>query len=120
MKRFNESGKLVIQVNFIYYAAGFLFPYFKDTSSRLTIDLFTFDRTVRPNVIYRTPVKAKLVDDFTDGYEAIPISVYNEIDDELPPKVSFFCRNCFISSKMGLDNLRFCQNLFLFPYWSHF
>ncbi|EJD74846.1 pre-SET domain-containing protein family protein [Loa loa] len=63
--------------------------YLKDTSSRLTIDLFTFDRTIRPNIIYRTPVKAKLVDDFTNGYEAIPISVYNEIDDELPPKVEY-------------------------------
>ncbi|VBB26214.1 unnamed protein product [Acanthocheilonema viteae] len=66
--------------------------YLKDTSSRLTIDLFTFDRTVRPNVIYRTPVKAKLMDDFTNGYEAIPISVYNEIDDELPPKIEYYPR----------------------------
>ncbi|CAG9536768.1 unnamed protein product [Cercopithifilaria johnstoni] len=63
--------------------------YLKDTYSRLTIDLFTFDRTIRPNVIYRTPVEAKLMDDFTNGYEAIPISVYNEIDDELPPKIEY-------------------------------
>uniref|UniRef100_A0A915PJZ3 SET domain-containing protein n=1 Tax=Setaria digitata TaxID=48799 RepID=A0A915PJZ3_9BILA len=60
-----------------------------DIASRLTIDLFTFDRTVRPNVIYRTPVKAKLMDDLTNGHEAIPISVYNEIDNEVPPKIEY-------------------------------
>ncbi|KAK6102202.1 SET domain family protein [Brugia pahangi] len=71
------------------YKLDHITKYLKDTSSRLTIDLFTFDRTIRPNVIYRTPVKAKLMDDFTNGYEAIPIPVFNEIDDDLPPKIEY-------------------------------
>ncbi|VDK77404.1 unnamed protein product [Onchocerca ochengi] len=81
--------------------------YLKDTSSRLTIDLFTFDRTVRPNVIYRTSVKAKLMDDFTNGCEAIPISVYNEIDDELPPKIEYESRRYPYDKETDVSSISF-------------
>ncbi|KAM3723209.1 Histone-lysine N-methyltransferase met-2 [Dirofilaria immitis] len=93
------------------YKLNQITKYLKDTSSRLTIDLFTFDRTVRPNVIYRTPIKAKLMDDFTNGFEAIPISVYNEIDDESPPKVEYDPRRYAYDKETDVSSisLDFCS-----------
>uniref|UniRef100_A0A1I8EWK4 Pre-SET domain-containing protein family protein n=1 Tax=Wuchereria bancrofti TaxID=6293 RepID=A0A1I8EWK4_WUCBA len=93
------------------YKLDHITKYLKDTSSRLTIDLFTFDRTIRPNVIYRTPVKAKLMDDFTNGYEAIPIPVYNEIDDELPPKIEYYPRRYPYDKETDISSisLDFCS-----------
>ncbi|VDN01400.1 unnamed protein product [Thelazia callipaeda] len=63
--------------------------YLKDTCSRLTIDLFTFDRRIRPNVVYQTPRRKRILDDITNGYEAVPISVSNEIDDDKPPQIEY-------------------------------
>lgn len=73
---------------------------FKATCSRLTVDLFTFDKDIRPNVVFRSPNEAKLMDDFTKGYEAVPIAVCNEVDYERPPKV--------VCSFRPLDNFIFC------------
>lgn len=67
-----------------------LFRCLKATGSNLTVDLFTFDKKVRPNIYYRSNAIHKLMDDFTNGAEAIPIAVYNEVDKDHPPEVSKF------------------------------
>uniref|UniRef100_A0A915AMP9 Histone-lysine N-methyltransferase n=2 Tax=Parascaris univalens TaxID=6257 RepID=A0A915AMP9_PARUN len=74
------------------YSMSQIVAYLKATCSRLTVDLFTFDKDIRPNVVFRSPTEAKLMDDFTKGYEAVPIAVCNEVDHERPPKIEYDSR----------------------------
>uniref|UniRef100_A0A914WQ09 MBD domain-containing protein n=1 Tax=Plectus sambesii TaxID=2011161 RepID=A0A914WQ09_9BILA len=55
--------------------------YLKVTHSKLTIDLFTFDSHIRPDV--RAEALAKpLLDDYSCGFEDVPIPVVNSVDAE--------------------------------------
>ncbi|VDM40724.1 unnamed protein product [Toxocara canis] len=81
--------KYVTPCGISMYDMAQILDYLKVTCSRLTVDLFTFEKDVRPNVVYKSPRNAKLMDDFSKGYEAVPIIVSNEIDYERPPSIEY-------------------------------
>ncbi|VDK51927.1 unnamed protein product [Anisakis simplex] len=71
------------------YEMAQIAEYLKVTCSHLTVDLFTFNSHIRPNVVYKSPIESRLVNDYSRGYEAVPIVVTNEVDHETPPKMQY-------------------------------
>lgn len=55
--------------------------FLKCSHSQLTIDLFTFDALVRP-IVKAVAIGELVMEDYSHGFENIPISVVNTVDDD--------------------------------------
>lgn len=56
----------------------------------LTIDLFAFEPNLRTNVIVKVDARDQILADFTQGLEAMPITVVNTVDTGPLPDVCNF------------------------------
>uniref|UniRef100_A0A0N5B1B6 MBD domain-containing protein n=1 Tax=Syphacia muris TaxID=451379 RepID=A0A0N5B1B6_9BILA len=74
----------------VFYTLEDIANYLKETKSFLTINLFSFENSLRPRCYYSSPLENRLIDDYADGMEyPVAIPVVNDVDLEHPQKILY-------------------------------
>ncbi|CAJ0958584.1 unnamed protein product, partial [Mesorhabditis belari] len=84
--------------------------YLNITMCELTIDLFAFEPNLRTNVIIKVEARDQVLADFTQGLEAMPITVVNSVDSGPLPDIQYSAKRFPENDEVDLSSARkeFC------------